>query len=410
MFAGSPFIKGTPTKNPFCIQTVTDSTIRFLGIDTSYDKNLERIRSVDLSGVVIEEASQIDFRTYLALLQLLRLKTDLNIIPTQYHQFLFNEKVVKFDEHTRKYYLHYPKFIWVLTNPENCWIYDYFILKEDTKDKVFIPSLITDIYDEDDEYVLTLKQAFADSPNMYDRMILGKWVFVDKANQLYSNELIETLKVKKQKKDNNRYLGVDVAGTTGGDRTVFTILNGEEIEDYQIYTKLDFPQIAAKIKDFTNTIPPENIAVDICGIGLGLKDICEKIYGLKLIFFNSANKALDQKRYVNLKAQAYFQLLQDLRNNVLFFSDKIDSSSRRDLEGELASIIYLDADNNQGKFGIVKKAETRKIIGKSPDIAESLIYANWARYLKTYRNIPTLKPKLIEQLPQKNKQPRVVYF
>lgn len=396
MFGSSGFIKNS-IKNPLKVETVTDSTIRFLGIDAGYDKNLERIRSVDLSGVVIEEASQVSFDVYLALIQLLRLKTELNLIPKSFHDFLYKENVVKFDEHTQKYYLHYPKFIWVLTNPENCWIYDYFILQKDTKDKVFIQSLITDNYDENDEYVLMLKEAFKDSPNMYDRMILGKWEFPDKPNQLYSNELIDSLNRKIQKKDNNKYLGVDIAGATGGDRTVFTILSGEEIEDYQVYRTLDLPGIAEKIAEFAKVIPQSNIALDVGGIGLGVQKICERYYGLdKLIFFNSASKAINNTRYVNLKAQSYFQLAEDLRNDNLFFSDKINSTRRRELESELASIIYLDATKNKGKFGILDKDQMRVLMHKSPDIAESLIYANWARFLKTNRNLPVPKAKFIE--------------
>lgn len=169
-------------------------------------------------------------------------------------------------------------------------------------------------------------------------------------------------KIKEIDYNNPIYLGVDVA-RFGIDYTVFTVIEdtGENYIVREIISKAgqDIMKTTGQIILLDEKYKFNKIFVDEVGIGSGVIDrLKEQNIGMKAFPIN-AGRSSDNKRFLNLKAEMYFNLRE------LFERQKLIIIDNNKLFNELMKMRYEITSN--GKLKIIDPE-------KSPDYADSLAY------------------------------------
>ena len=263
------------------------------------------------------------------------------------------------------------------SNPEACWLIPTFI-NSTSPDEVYIQSLTTDNYEENSDYVFQLKETFKDSPNLLRKYLYGDWSLSDSVNQLIPSEAL--LKAEKPLSGGfGNSIGIDPA-RYGDDRSVFTVLMNGNIEKIESYGKTSTTEIVNRAITLMEeyNIPAEYVGIDGIGIGAGVID------GLRALDFNVIDiqggaKPIDEVipttfKPFNLRSQIYIELKND------FLNGNIGNLTNATLKQELSAIKYeIVADKT---FRVVSKEAIKKILGLSPDFADSLAYANWVKNFK----------------------------
>jgi len=147
--------------------------------------------------------------------------------------------------------------------------------------------------------------------------------------------------------------------------------------DLKVFHKLGVVEVSEEIKSLVKLhgIHPQNIVIDSDGVGGGVADI------IKGKNFVNNSKPLHNENYSNLKSQCYVKLSEMFKEGKISVNI-IEPSVVEELTQELLSIKYKDVDKDN-KVQIMSKDEQKKILGKSPDLADSLMM----------RMIYELKPK-----------------
>src|SRR5690606_22136193 len=232
-----------------------------------------------------------------------------------------------------------------------------------------------------------LKEAFKDNPNLLRKYLYADWSLVDTINQLIPSEAI----LKASDKITGievTSLGVDVA-RYGDDRTVFTILKNGNIELIESYPQTAITEVITRtiqlIHDYN--IDPSYVGIDSVGLGAGVVDSL-KMQGYDVVELQGGAKSEETtyeeafKPY-NLRSQMYYELRNDLING------EIGNLTDESLKLELQALKY---ENHLDKtVRVISKEAIKKLLGRSPDIADSLVYANW---VKTYRGTSKYLPAI----------------
>lgn len=324
------------------------SKLTFIEANVSKDPLLNKLKGLEIGWFGIDEANEVSEEVF-------------RILKTRLRWML--------PDGTR------PRYEGRLTsNPENCWLIPAFIQSTDP-DHVFIKSLTTDNYDENDEYVLTLKNAFKDSPELLQRYLLGDWTTIDSINQLISNIAIS----KCESNIENGYgtsLGIDVA-RYGSDKTIFTVLYNGNIVLIEEYPKTATTEVVTRaiILMEQYKITPDWVGVDAVGIGAGVVDnLRASGYEVQELQGGASPielQTIEAFKPHNLRAQMYWELKRDIE------AGNIGGIVHPKLKQELSTIRYEIVSDKTVK--ILSKEALKKLLGKSPDFADSLVYANWVR-------------------------------
>lgn len=188
-------------------------------------------------------------------------------------------------------------------------------------------------------------------------------------------------------KSTEKYLIVDVADD-GSDSTVFSFWEGLECYRIEKYDRLNTESIINKIREFAaqEHIPYSQIAVDAIGVGAGVasSSLLDGIIGFKSSL-GAIKTDLDPVRlpnvhynqnapltteYKNLRSQCIFELARVVNDHNLAI--KVDDVRIKEaIIEELAT--YQDASPGDGKRMATKKEDVKALIGRSPDISDTLI-------------------------------------
>lgn len=159
-------------------------------------------------------------------------------------------------------------------------------------------------------------------------------------------------------------LGVDVAG--GGKN--FSVV----IQRYSNYARklhksgdpdtMNLVEVVLNIKEKDN---PQEAAIDKIGVGKGHYDLLNRMKPGWVVGVNNAEKAIDESRFVNKRAENYWKL----REWVLA-GGKLE---RDDDWYELSKIKYrVQLEGKRGKMQIMSKEDMLKDGIQSPDVADAL--------------------------------------
>lgn len=330
---------------------VNGSVLNFLEANVSKDPLLNKLKGLEIGWAGIDEANEVSLDAY-------------QILKTRLRWILPNGKKPRYE-------------IRLTSNPEQSWLIPTFI-QSANKNEVYIQSLTVDNYDEDSEYYQSLKDAFKDSPQMMSKYLLGDWSMTDTINQLIPSLAL----AKCEEMTSTGYglsMGIDPS-RYGNDRTVFVILNGGNIEHIETYAETSINQIVTRAVELMQNfgIHMHNVGVDGVGLGTGVIDNLQSLgYDIKELIGGAKPEEMpfdDAFQPFNLRSQMYYELRKDI---IAGFLGNIKNQS---LKLELASIQYeISAERT---VRIMGKDVIKKMLGRSPDIADALCYANW---VKTWR-------------------------
>lgn len=179
-------------------------------------------------------------------------------------------------------------------------------------------------------------------------------------------------------------LGVDVA-RYGDDDTVTAPKNGRECLPLRYVHGYDTMQVVGDVKLTCNELTPLSpkqtpIGVDVIGLGAGVVDkLNEDGYNVSAI--NSSEVAIDEERFVNLRAEMWYAARESLNpSNPAAMSLPKDDR----LAGDLSSIKVLPPDS-RGRVRIEPKEKTKERLGRSPDAGDAYamaVYRSYALYAK----------------------------
>ena len=331
---------------------INDSKLLFLDANIAKDPMLQKIKGLEIGWFGIDEANEVSVEVY-------------NMLKTRLRWVLPNKQKPRYEGR-------------LTSNPEPCWLIPTFI-QSTNPDEVYIQSLTTDNYDENSEYVITLKEAFKDNPKFLRKYLYADWSALDMINQLISSEVIISSAERIENGLEVTSMGIDVA-RYGDDKTVFTILKNGNIELIESYEQTSITEIVTRsiqlIHDYN--IDPNYVGIDSVGVGAGVVDDL-KSAGYDVIELQGGSKP-EKSEYeeaflpFNLRSQMYYELRRDMING------QIGNLTDETLKLELQSIQYEIYSDKKVK--VVSKEAIKKLLGRSPDYADSLVYANW---VKTYR-------------------------
>lgn len=330
---------------------INGSVLTFIDANIAKDPLLQKIKGLEIGWFGIDEANEVSVEVY-------------NLLKTRLRWILPDKSKPSYEGR-------------LTSNPEACWLIPTFI-QSTNPHEVYIQSLTTDNYDELSEYVVNLKEAFKDNPSLLRKYLYADWSMVDTINQLLPSEAIAK-SAERINGETSISMGVDVA-RYGDDRTVFTILKDGNVELVESHSSTSVPEVITRTVQLIQeyNITASYVGVDGVGIGAGVVDGLHAM-GYDVIDIQGGAKpeetgGTDAFKPFNLRSQMYYELRKDLLNG------QIGNLSHEVLKLELQAMRYeIHADKT---VRVASKEAIKKLLGKSPDFADSLCYANW---VKTYR-------------------------
>ena len=331
-----------------------DNSSEILLLDLAYkpsDPLYTRFGSLELTGWFIDESNEIDYQC-------------IEILKTR----LWRQKN---DE-----YKIIPKLLETF-NPDKWHVYQryYKPRKENTLPEYrnFIPALATDNKYISENYIQQLERS---DEITKQRLLYGNFEYDDSSWALFKHDEIVDVFTANIEPSNTRYLSVDVA-RLGQDTTVISLR--EWLHCKMIVKKhwLLTDEVAKLIKDYEYDywIQRSNIIIDSDGVWWWVADQvkwCTQFVNNARAFDDSVNYKNKpyQINFANLKTQCYYKL-RDLMEKRLI---RIDASweIKDSLSQELANIKLKNELGDQ-KIQLESKEDMKKRIGRSPDIADSIM-------------------------------------
>jgi hypothetical protein len=319
------------------ITTSNGTTFEFIEADVSKDPELNKIKGLEVTGALLEEANEVAEEVF-------------NLLITRINRWNVNGC---------------PSFILLTCNPSIGWVkkkfkdrYDEGTLKEPF---FFQQNEFSEIPFESQRILENLPE------NEYRRYALGDWNYSDDPAQLITYEWLRNNFCSKGEIAN--YMGIDAA-RYGADRTVFAYRQGNSLVNYEVFTKQDTNTTAKiaieRLKE--KEIPASHTACDVIGLGAGVVDTM-RAQGYYIAEYNAA-EAPDQWastfQFKNRRAQTYWNLREGFQNSAY----KVINDP--DIIKELTNIRYK-VENKC--ISIETKDDIKKRLGFSCDLADAVCIA-----------------------------------
>ena len=316
------------------------------------DPNFDSLAGLEITCAVLEEASQLTRTAYNIVKSRIRYKlNEYNLIP----------KVL------------------LTTNPSQGFLKKEFYIPsvEGTlPDNIkFVPSLPMDNPHLPQSYLDMLQTLPTEQRK---RLLMGDWNYNSDIDMLFEFDSVSQCSFKQAPNPSDKkYICIDVA-RFGEDSTVISIWVGLTIVEIIRYTKVDTLTLSNHIKDLISKhgIHPSQVIADSDGVGGPLVDM------LKCTSFVNNARPLHEQNFTNLKSQCYVKL-SDLIKQGKISINILDPVIVDELTQQLMSVRLKDVEKD-GKVGVIGKDQMKRVLGSSPDIADSIM-------LRMYYEIKNLK-------------------
>lgn len=227
-----------------------------------------------------------------------------------------------------------------------------------------------------DSFKDELKERYVVGSNLWRQQVLGE-IFETEANDLLLNSKDLTVGVNEPSNYTN-YAGYDASGL-GNDTDVLTIVNAKGMvfqttlpDGYDTVGKANY------VKKVMEQYKVETIFIDNTGgYGQGVLDLL-KPYNIEAVGINFSS--VDDVAHPNVRTQMYVELAKNIKEGFVVIDDV-------SLLTQLKNIVVTI--NNRGKLQLAPKELIRKIIGCSPDKADSLALAIHAMTKGNKKHIST---------------------
>ena len=207
------------------------------------------------------------------------------------------------------------------------------------------------------------------------RFLQKRWESTDIAMQLNSWEDIYACKNSIEVKNKTKYMGVDV-GHSGADPSVWMVIDDNIIEIHAI-EKTTVPEVTRKTIDMAlkYNLPPENICVDVVGIGAGVGDELDEAHFnvIKMRGGDACSEYLGDTnfQFSNIRSWSFWIAADALKKR------QMGNFSNASLTSEAGAIKYGIKGDKQ--IYILPKEELKKVLKRSTDHWDVFTYAYWAK-------------------------------
>lgn len=310
------------------------------------DPDFDSLGSLEITGAFIDEVNQISSKAF-------------EIVQTRIRYKLSEYKI------TGK--------CLASCNPSRGWVYTTFYKPwiDNTLPyyRKYIPALASDNPDTEPAYIQSLQRS---TEAVKQRLLYGNWNYSQDIDSLFKySDLLKMVDGNNITTGGNKYMTCDIA-RLGKDSTLLIIWDGltiiEIIQLEQVTTDISAIKISEKARQYN--IPYQNIIIDADGIGGGVVD---QLRGVQSFINNSRQIELNNEPniYQNLKAQCYYKLSEYIEKGRIKMVG-IQPETFEYISQELQVIKQKDIDSD-GKLSIIPKDQMKKILGRSPDYADSIM-------------------------------------
>ena len=239
-----------------------------------------------------------------------------------------------------------------------------------------------------DEYIAELTERYGYGTPLYRQQVLGELVSSDYLNAIIRWEDFPTVESSRfSYLAQPRYYGLDLAGSTGRDSTVGTIINETGLLEQQVIQNADTGIQTSMVKEAYNEGVKQGCLDGSGGFASGVYDAVKHDPKIPIRSI-SFNEKPDKDIYLNIRAQMYAELAEAIRGG--FY---IDVQKYKELVEELRNTLaYID---QRGKLRICPKEDIKKAIGRSPDRADSLALAVYAMNHHEAVNVAQVAAKIL---------------
>ena len=215
------------------------------------------------------------------------------------------------------------------------------------------------------------------------RILDGNWHYADDENSLFRSGLLDkaiTYEMPEEPEKFDSWIGVDVSDK-GKDRSVFTLIkNGvvinQKVSSVQMNWEVESEKpisrlLADELIEFAqrNGFYPavaKNIIVECNGVGVGLRDML-KTRGWYLTEYTATHKS---------RSEGYYNMMLAMDSGDLKILHSLNGLD--DLRRELSAHSYEFVNQEPS---VLKKEKIKQVLGRSPDLADSMMIAFWGRWM-----------------------------
>ncbi len=249
------------------------------------------------------------------------------------------------------------------SNPEQCWLIPEFI-ETPKPGHGYVPALSSDNPYLSNDYIESVREIYADTPELLAAYLEGDWNAVGSVDQVFDfADVDKAMKRVIPASGPVVEYGADIA-RFGGDETVIFRRQGLHIDLVARKKKLDTMQTADLIHGYVGTdVPVAAIKIDDVGLGGGVTDrLRQRNHPVVGVIANA--KANDPAKFYDLKAEMVWHLRELLHNELVDLPD--DAELRR-------QILAIKYRVRNGRIQIELKEETKKRMGRGPDLFDALV-------------------------------------
>ena len=212
------------------------------------------------------------------------------------------------------------------------------------------------------EAIENFRKKYGRDSDVYRVRVLGEFP-TGSTNAVFSATLIEEAIYREVYDDRGAEIwAVDVADYNG-DRSVLAKRKGNHLYDFIAVMNYDLPDLVGLIvREYKQAkVKPKYIFIDTIGVGASLPSMCHKVGLENVIGVKASQRAVENEKYKNARAEWFFRMRDALANGRLIEND--------DLIGELGAITYEYSSDD--KLQITAKKKIKDALGRSPDIADA---------------------------------------
>lgn len=229
------------------------------------------------------------------------------------------------------------------------------------------------------QYVEDAKRNWGEDSALYTSKVLGEFPIDSEDGVIPGSGIarcrnigIELIDEDVDDETEDVQLGVDVGA--GGDQSVLRERRGNRAGRVWRSRHNDPMRLVGEIVTHAIECKARRVAIDVIGVGWGVAGRLEEVFaeqGLKIdvIKVNVGQKSVEPKRFVNLRAELWWNVGRMLTQDDAWDLTAIDDQTAADL----AAPKYVT--DSAGRIKVEKKDEVRARIGRSPDDADALLLA-----------------------------------
>lgn len=156
----------------------------------------------------------------------------------------------------------------------------------------------------------------------------------------------------------------------GGDKCAIQVIEDYRVTQEKEMYERDTMKIVGELMVLSGTTGINDFIIDKIGTGKGIVDRLNEL-GKNVFAFNSSEKAINEDRFYNRKAEAWWELMLKLRDKMVPYP------ASANLRRQLNAVHYQVVDSN-GKIQLEPKHKTKQLLGHSPDDADAYVMGMYA--------------------------------